>query len=121
LGVEHKQNRKYKDKQHKFTYIQQHERLQNPKPKKHKRSVETEKQKGKRPASGNENLAQFSTPTKRSRLGPKSHAAEDHRKDSKSKKRSHTAINNREPIQDKLFTTITNKVNTMIKNQSREL
>jgi hypothetical protein len=93
--LRHKQNRTYKDKQHKFTYVQQHEGLQNPKPKKHKRSVETEKQKGKRPASDNENLAQFSTPTKRSRIGPKSHSAEGHRKGSKSKKRSHTATDNR--------------------------
>jgi hypothetical protein len=79
--------------------------------------VETEKQKGKRPASENDNLTQFSTPTKRSRVGPKAHSAEDHtsKKDSKGKKRSHTAIDNREPVQDKLFTTITNKVITMIK------
>ena len=80
--------------------------------------METEKQKGKRQASDNENLAQFSTPTKRSRVGPKSHSAEDHRKDSKGKKRSHTAIDNREPIQDKLFTIITNKEITMIKSKA---
>jgi hypothetical protein len=36
-------------------------------------------------------VPKFSTPTKRSRAGPKSHPAEDHRKDSKGKKRSHTA------------------------------
>ena len=54
-------------------------------------------------------------PRARSRAGPKSHPAEDHRKDSKSKKRSHTATNNREPIQDKLFTIIANKAITMIK------
>ena len=50
-----------------------------------------------------------------SRVGPESHLAEDHRKDNKSKQRSHIATYNREPIQDKLFTVITNKVTTMIK------
>jgi hypothetical protein len=67
--------------QYKFTYKQQQEREQTPEQIKLRRSVETEKQKGKRPASGNENLTQYSTPTKRSRIGPQSHPAEDHRKD----------------------------------------
>jgi hypothetical protein len=54
--------------------------------------VETEKQKGKRPASGNKNLTQYSTPTKRSRVGPQSHPAEGHKKDSK-KQEKNTRIN----------------------------
>ena len=76
--------------------------------------METEKQKGKRPASENENLTQFSTPTKRSRVGPKSHPAEGHRKNKKTKKRAHTATDNRKPTQNKPFTIITNKVITTI-------
>jgi hypothetical protein len=58
--------------------------------KKLRRSVETEKQKGKRPASENEDLTQYSTPTKRSRIGPQSHPAEDHRKDNQNKRREYT-------------------------------
>jgi hypothetical protein len=57
-------------------------------------------------------FTQYSTPTKRSRIGPQSHSAEDHRKDSQNKKRTHTPTDNQEPIQDKLFTIITNKVIT---------
>jgi hypothetical protein len=68
--LKHKQNRKYKDKQHKFTYTQQHEGLQTPEPKKkHKGGVETEKRKGKRPASENDSLTQFSTPTNNQERG----------------------------------------------------
>jgi hypothetical protein len=42
--------------------------------------VETEKQKGKRLASANENLTQYSTPSKKSKRGPQPHPAEDTRK-----------------------------------------
>jgi hypothetical protein len=78
--------------------------------------VETEKQKGKRPTSENGNLTQYSTPTKRSRIGPQSHSAEDHKKDNQNKKRTQTPTDNQEPIQDKLlFTIITNEVITMMK------
>ena len=85
-------------------------------PRQHFRSVdETKKQKGKIPASGNENLTQYSTPTKRSRIGPQSHPAQDHRKDNQNKKRTHTPTDNQEPIQDKLFTIITKKAITMMK------
>jgi hypothetical protein len=67
------------------------------------------------PASENENLTQYNTPTKRSRIGPQSHPAEDHRKDSQNKKRARTPTDNQEPIRDKLFTAITNKVIIMMK------
>jgi hypothetical protein len=53
---------KYQDKRNKFTYKQQQEREQNSLSKKLRRSGETEKQKGKRPASENENLTQYNTP-----------------------------------------------------------
>jgi hypothetical protein len=46
---------------------------------------------------------------------PQSHPAEDHRKDSQNKKRTRTPTDNQEPIRDKLFTAITNKVITMMK------
>ena len=77
--------------------------------------METEKQKGKRPASGNKNLTQYSTPTKRSRVGPQSHPAEGHKKDSKNRKITRASTHSQEPIQDKLFTVITNKVIAMMK------
>jgi hypothetical protein len=54
-------------------------------------------------------------PTKRRRIGSQAHSAEDHRKDNQNKKRTRTPTDNQEPIRDKLFTTITNKVITMMK------
>jgi hypothetical protein len=80
-----------------------------------RRSGETEKQKGKRPASENENLTQYNTPVKRSKTRPQAHSAEDHRKSNQNNKRTRTKTDNQEPIRDKLFTTITNKVITMLK------
>jgi hypothetical protein len=71
---------KQQDKQNKFTCKQQQEPEQNPLPKRLRRSGEMEKQKGKRPASENENLTQYNTPIKRSKTRPQAHSAEDHRR-----------------------------------------
>jgi hypothetical protein len=75
-----KNKNKQQDKQNKFTYKQPQKPEQIPTPKKLRRSGETEKQKGKRPASENENLTQYNTPTKRSKTRSQAHSAEDHKK-----------------------------------------
>jgi hypothetical protein len=103
--LKHKRNRKHKDNSKKET------KIQNGK----KRSGETEKQKGNRLASVNENLTQYSTPNKKSKRGSQPHSAEDHKKNSNNRKRTHAPTDTQEPIQDKLFKIITNKVITMMK------
>ena len=62
-----KNKNKHQNKQNKFTYKQPKEPEQIQAPKKLRRSGETEKQKGKRPASENENLTKYNTPTKKSK------------------------------------------------------
>jgi hypothetical protein len=90
-----KNKNKQQDKQNKFTYKQLQEPEQIPTPKKLRRSGETEKQKGKRPASGNENLTQYNTPTKRSKTRSQAHSAEDHN-NNKPEKQTH-ARHDRQP------------------------
>jgi hypothetical protein len=68
-----------------------------------------------RPASENENLTQYNTPTKRSKTRSQAHSAEDHEKSTQKNKRTRATTDNQEPVQDKLFTIITNKVVTMLK------
>jgi hypothetical protein len=55
------------------------------------------------------------SPLRKSRIGPPAHSAEDHRKGIQNKKRTRTSTDNQEPIRDKLFAVITNKVITMLK------
>jgi hypothetical protein len=103
-------NKHQENKQNKFTYKQPKEPEQIQAPKKLRRSGETEKQKGKRPASENENLTKYITPIKKSKTRPQAQPAEDHKKSSLKRKRTRDTTNNQEPTQDKLFTAITNKV-----------
>ena len=110
-----KNKNKHRNKQNKFTYKQPHEPEQIQAPKRIRRSGETEKQKGKRPVSENENLTQYSTPTKKSKTRSQAHPAEDHKKSNQKNKRKRDTANKQEPTQDKLFTIITNKVVTMLK------
>jgi hypothetical protein len=109
-----KNKNKHQNKQNKFTYKQPKEPEQIQAPKKLRRSGETEKQKGKRPASENENLTKYNTPTKKNKTRSQAHSAEDHKKSNPKSKRTRDTTNNQEPIQDKLFTIITNKVVVML-------
>jgi hypothetical protein len=110
-----KQKKNKNKHQNKFTYKQPHEPEQIQAPKTIKRSGETEKQKGKIPASENENPTQYNTPTKKSKTRSQAHSAEDHKKSNQKNKRTRVTTDNQKPIQDKLFTVVTNKVITMLR------
>jgi hypothetical protein len=110
-----KNKNKQQDKQNKFTYKQLQEPEQFPAPKKLRRSGETEKQIGKRPASENETLLNT---TPQPREAKQDHKRIQQKTTIKTTRKTNARANttdNQESIQDKLFTIITNKAVTMLK------